>query len=139
MVGMAVEYASNYPLYPKQVEALRVIANEANGNAPQDLDTILSHMTYAVTKQSFQFTLRSLIKRGLVEKVGRKTIYGRSRRMLKVTELGRHKLALEDTSFVTSKPADPKTCEMDEVERTNKLMKQLEDEYWKENAPAWAL
>ncbi len=135
---MAVEYASNYPLYPKQVEALRVIANEANGNAPQSLDAIISNMTYTVTKQSFQFTLRSLIKRGLVEKVGRQTSYGKSRRMIKITELGRHKLALEDTRFVTSKPADPKTCEMDEVEKTDKLMKQIEDEYWKENAPAWA-
>lgn len=121
-----IEYAYNYPLYPKQIEALRVIANEENGNAPQDLDAILENLTYKVTKQSFQFTLRSLIKRGLVEKVGRKVINGKSRRMLKITELGRHKLAVESTVFASSKAADPKVCMMDEVEKTNKLIAEIE-------------
>lgn len=120
-----IEYAYNYPLYPKQVEALRVIANEENANEPQDLDSILEKLTYKVSKQSFQFTLRSLISRGLVEKVGRKVINGKSRRMLKVTELGRHKLSLESVMFGTSKAADPKTCMADEIEKTDKLIEEI--------------
>lgn len=120
-----MEYAENRSLYPKQIEALRVIANEAHGNAAQDLDFIIENMTYKVSKASFQFTLRALIKRGLVEKVGRQVINGKSRRMLRITELGRHKLALEDSNFRTSKPADPKTCETDEIEITDKLLSEI--------------
>ena len=118
-----IEYGMNLPLSNKQIEALRVIANEENGNEPQDLDTVLSRLTYKTTKPSFQFTVRSLIKRGLIEKRSCETLRKKSRRFLAVTELGRHKLSAE--TYRASKPADPKTCGFDEVEKTDRLIAEI--------------
>ena len=56
------DYGTNYPIQPKQFQALVTIAN--TDGEPMTLDEVLAKLPYETTKQSFQFTLRSLIKRG---------------------------------------------------------------------------
>lgn len=116
-------YGTNYPLTWKMVEALKVISNEENDHAPQTLDEVLSKLPYKVTKQAFQFTLRALIKRGLVRKLKRVKRDKKSRRMLQITPIGCHKLVTE--SWAAELAADAKTCEVDEVEKTNRLLRRI--------------
>jgi hypothetical protein len=118
-------YANNTPMTAKQLEALRVIANVDNGGEAQDLDSIISLLRYKTTKQSFQFTIRSLIKRELITKLDRECVRGKSRRLLAITPLGMNKLYSEDK--LAEKPADPKTCQVDEVAKTDRLLAEIED------------
>ncbi len=53
-----------------------------------DLDELLDRISYKTTKQSMQFSIRSLIKGGLIEKKGTETRRGRSRVVLGFTEHG---------------------------------------------------
>lgn len=119
-----IDYANNYPLVQKQFDALKVIANEKNGCAPMSLDDVIASLSYETTKASFQFTLRSLIKRGLVEKLPRQNIGGKSRRLLQVTPLGLHKIKTEYMRDVKS--ADYRTCMIDEIAKTDRMIAELE-------------
>lgn len=121
------DYAQSYPMTPKMYMALEVIANRDNDCEPQTLDSILAQLPYAPTKQAFQFTLRSMIKRGWVEKLNRKCVDGKSRRMLRITVMGLHKLSSE--KFIAMKAADSKTCLVDEIERTDKLIAKIKAEF----------
>lgn len=123
---MSVEYAMNVPLSAKQMEALRVIANEDDGGKPLDIDTIVSRLSYKTTKQSFQFTIRSLINRELISKMKCTTVRGKSRRLLKITSLGLFRLHSEFGR--ADKPADAKTCMIDEIEKTNRLLDEIYDD-----------
>lgn len=117
------DYAQNYPLLEKQYSALCVIAE----NSPISLDDVLLRLPYETTKQSFQFTLRALIQRGLVEKLPRQNIGGKSRRMLQITPIGLHKISTEQ--WITQKAADKKTCQFDEVAKTDRMIKEIEEKF----------
>ena len=120
-------YALNYPLVDKQYAALRVIANSENDGQPQTLDEIISRLPYDTTKPSFQFTLRALIKRGVVEKMPRQVVNGKSRRLIRVTPLGLHKIVTE--TWRATLPADLRTCQPDEVAKTDRLIKEIEEKF----------
>lgn len=117
----------NVPMTRKQLEVIRVIANFDEGGKPLDLDTVISRLPYETTKMAFQFVLRGLIKRELVEKLERQSARGKSRRFLTVTPLGLHRLESEFKR--THKPADRKTCEIDEIRETDKLLAQIEKDF----------
>ena len=61
-----------------------------------DLDELLEILPYRTTKQSIQFSIRILIKKGLVEKHGirQRATDGRQRRVLGLTAIGRAKVKL---------------------------------------------
>lgn len=65
-----------------------------------DLDELLVMLPYRTTKQSVQFSIRSLIKHGLVEKHGIRQRDGDHRpcRVLGLTTLGRAKAKILSTA-----------------------------------------
>lgn len=77
-------------LTTKQIEALTVIAKGNSDGTPADLDEILMRLSYKPTKQAVQFTIRSLIDHGLIEKGGMEKRRGRMRVVIKATDLGKH-------------------------------------------------
>jgi predicted transcriptional regulator len=77
-------------LTAKQGELLRVIAAGNGENDPADLDEILERVRYETTKQSLQFSIRAMIKHGLIAKRGVEKRRGRMRQVLFATELGIH-------------------------------------------------
>nr|DAS20072.1 MAG TPA: Transcriptional regulator, MarR/EmrR family, emrR, transcriptional regulator, DNA-binding [Caudoviricetes sp.] len=119
------DYGTNYPIQPKQFQALVTIAN--TDGEPMTLDEVLAKLPYETTKQSFQFTLRSLIKRGLVEKLNRSVVNKKSRRVLRITPLGFHKIKTE--LLRSTKAVDAKTCLVDEIEKTDLLLAKIEKEF----------
>jgi len=68
----------------KQLELMRVITAQPE----TDLDEILELLRYVTSKQSLQFSIRALIKRGLVEKRGLVKRRGRARQVLAATAAG---------------------------------------------------
>lgn len=77
-------------LTPKQIEVVRVIAAGNTDGTPADLDEILERVSYKPTKQAIQFTIRSLVEHGLIEKVGAEKRRGRQRVLIAATVLGQH-------------------------------------------------
>lgn len=75
-------------LTEKQIEQLRVIGPGNPDGSDVDIDEILERLSYTTTKQSFQFSLRALINKGLVEKGPRVVRRGRERQTIKPTALG---------------------------------------------------
>jgi hypothetical protein len=76
-------------LTSKQISQMRVICAGNSDGTDVDLDQILEKLPYQTTKQSFQFSLRALIAKGLVEEAGREVRRGRSRRVISPTGLGK--------------------------------------------------
>ncbi len=76
----------------KQIELLSVISRGNGANDPADLDEILDRVRYETTKQSLQFSIRALIKHGLIAKKGIEKRRGRQRQVIEATELG-HQMA----------------------------------------------
>jgi len=76
-------------LTAKQIELLRVIRAGNGLDDPCDLDEILDRVRYETTKASLQFSIRALIKHGLIEKRDTEKRRGRQRRPIAITELGR--------------------------------------------------
>lgn len=72
----------------KQIEQLKVICPGNPDGTDADLDEVLERLSYRTTKQSFQFSLRALIKKGLVVKGPRVSRRGRERQTLTPTALG---------------------------------------------------
>lgn len=124
---MSTNYAMCTPMTGKQLEVLRVIANKENGGRAQDIDRIISRLSYKTTKQSFQFVIRALIKRELIEKLDCKTARGKKRRFLKITSLGLNKL--ENEPKRAEDIPDPKTTGVGERERTDRLIQELEEQF----------
>ena len=54
----------------KQMEALNFIVRGNPDGSFVDLDQMLERVSYRPTKAAFQFTIRTLIERGLIEKKG---------------------------------------------------------------------
>lgn len=77
-------------LRDKQFEVLSVIAEGNSDGSITDLDEIIDRCRYKPTKEAIQFSLRSLIAHGLVEKVGREKRRGRVRALIAATHMGKH-------------------------------------------------
>lgn len=82
----------------KQMNCLVVIARGNPGMGETwaqfaDLDEILERIDYKTSKDSLQFTLRALIGRRLIRKVGMECRRGRQRVLFELTELGRTLIA----------------------------------------------
>ncbi len=69
----------NRRLTRKQVAILDVIMRGAEDGGLIDMDTLLEKLPYETTKDSMQFSIRYLIRRGLVEKRPRELRRGRRR------------------------------------------------------------
>lgn len=72
----------------KQIELLRVIGAKNPDGAPTDLDQVLERLSYETTKASLQFSIRALIKHGLIEKGGTEKRRGRQRVLICITASG---------------------------------------------------
>lgn len=75
-------------LSQKQIELLCVIDAGNDDESKCDLDQILERLNYKPSKESVQFSIRALIKHGLIAKLGRETRRGQSRVIIASTELG---------------------------------------------------
>jgi DNA-binding MarR family transcriptional regulator len=81
----------------KQMNVLTVIARGDDDGGFIDLDQLLERIDYETTKGSMHFTLRGLIRRGMVEKKGMELRRGRRRLVLAPTPKGMS-LARDDSS-----------------------------------------
>lgn len=72
----------------KQIELISVIAKGNGADGPCDLDEILDRVRYETSKQSIQFSIRALIARGLILKLGIFKRRGRQRVVIQATPLG---------------------------------------------------
>lgn len=75
-------------LTTKQTELMNVIVRGNGPDDPPDLDEVLERVRYSTTKASLQFSIRALIKHGLVEKRGVEKRRGRHRVVLEATPIG---------------------------------------------------
>jgi DNA-binding MarR family transcriptional regulator len=76
-------------LTTKQLELLRVIAAANEDGSACDLDEVIERINYETTKASIQFSIRALIKHGLIAKVGTEKRRGRQRVLIGITTAGR--------------------------------------------------
>ncbi|MDW1402110.1 hypothetical protein [Klebsiella pneumoniae] len=83
-------------LTDKQKDIIRTLNLGHERDELLDLDELLELLPYTTTKQSIQFSIRTLIKKGLVEKHGirQRATDGRQRRVLGLTAIGRAKVKL---------------------------------------------
>lgn len=75
-------------LTDKQIEQMKVICAGNTDGSVVDIDQILERLNYKPSKQSFQFSLRALIKKDLVMKGIRESRRGRERQTIIPTALG---------------------------------------------------
>ena len=85
----------------KQREILKIVlegnVSEKNGRfCDADIDEILERLPYKTTKQSLQFSLRSLVAKKMVEKGECECRRGRSRRTFSPTEMTKKIFSVED-------------------------------------------
>ena len=76
-------------LTTKQKAILALIV-QANPDGPIDFDQLIERLPYAPSKDSMHFSIRALVKKGLIEKGALEVRRGRARRLIEVTALGRH-------------------------------------------------
>jgi DNA-binding PadR family transcriptional regulator len=76
-----------------QARILSVLVEGNPDGSIVDLDQLLDRLRvdfhWATTKPSLQFSLRQLIKAGLVNRLGQELRRQRNRRLLQITDLGR--------------------------------------------------
>jgi DNA-binding MarR family transcriptional regulator len=72
----------------KQIELLRVIGTGNEDGSACDLDQIIERINYETTKASIQFSIRALIKHGLIHKLGSEKRRGRRHVMIGITPAG---------------------------------------------------
>lgn len=75
-------------LTPHMRDILKIVVKGNADGSFTDLDQILDRIVMNRTKQSIQFTIRTLVKKGLIAKSGRQTRRGRSRVIIVATEMG---------------------------------------------------
>lgn len=75
-------------LSAKAFEIMRVVIRGNPDGSWTDLDQVLERLTYKPTKESIQFSIRALIKRGLLEKKDQEERRGATRRLLAPTAKG---------------------------------------------------
>jgi DNA-binding PadR family transcriptional regulator len=93
-------------LTEKQIEQLRVICPGNSDGTDLDLDQIIDRMNYTPTKQSFQFSLRALVNKGLVVKGPRVTRRGRERQTITPTPLGLGYFPRRSLASILTSPGD---------------------------------
>jgi len=72
----------------KQRQIMNTVVRLNEDGSFLDLDQILDRLTYRTSKQSLQFSIRFLIKKGFLIKQGRERRRGRSRVILSPTKFG---------------------------------------------------
>ena len=77
-------------LTPKQIELLSIVTKKNDDGSLTDLDEILERLSYKPTKDAVHFTIRSLIKHELIEKVGMEKRRDRKRVLIGATPLCEH-------------------------------------------------
>lgn len=77
-------------LRDKQIQIICAIKKGNDDGSVLDMDQLLEAIPYETTKESIQFSIRALIKKGVVEKAGRESRRGRSRITFKLTDSGKH-------------------------------------------------
>lgn len=100
-------------LTSKQLSIMNVIVRGNEDGSVVDLDQILERLEYRTTKESLQFSLRALIAHGLIQKAGREKRRGRSRTLIRATEMGRGMIVSKPASFVSAASDD--MTEFDEI------------------------
>ncbi|MFT4064286.1 winged helix DNA-binding protein [Paraburkholderia sp.] len=85
-------------LTTKQLELLRVIAAANSDGSACDLDEIIERINYETTKASIQFSIRALIKHGLIEKVGKEKRRDRQRVLIGITSEGKGYVSIPRSS-----------------------------------------
>lgn len=81
----------------KQLEILSIVLGgnpdpHRPGDALVDMDQLLERLSYEPTKQSLQFSIRALVKRGLIDKGPEVSRRGRRRITFSLTQKGREML-----------------------------------------------
>jgi len=72
----------------KQIELLSVINAGNPDGSVCDLDQVIERINYETTKASIQFSIRALVKHGLIEKKGKEKRRGRLRVLISITATG---------------------------------------------------
>ena len=67
---------------------LDVIYRRNSDGSLVDLDQLIERVSYDVTKQAIQHSLRAMLEKGVIEKAGREKRRDRSRMTYRVTKLG---------------------------------------------------
>ena len=75
-------------LSEKQIQILKVVKMRNSSGKHLDIDQVLSKLPYTTTKQSFQFSIRILINKGLVEKLPLETRRKKNRVSYRLTKEG---------------------------------------------------
>lgn len=79
----------------KQIQILKTIYQHWDTHRQEiDVDQLLESLPYQTTKASMQFSIRSLIKKGLILKCECEVRRGRLRRVIKVTQFGKTMLGI---------------------------------------------
>lgn len=104
-------------LTPNQTEVLKVVAAGNDDGSQTDLDEIIERVSYRPSKAAIQFTIRSLIGHGLIEKVGSEKRRDRKRVLIGITDLGRHFAAAASRrpGFVTTEVEEEVFAEIAEI------------------------
>lgn len=87
----------------KQIQILKTIHQHWDEHRQEiDVDQLLEGLPYTTTKQSMQFSLRSLIKKGLILKCECEVRRGRLRRVIKVTAFGKTMLGIKSEPVIVT-------------------------------------
>ena len=82
--------SQEFYLTAKQYNVLDTVTRLNSDGSWIDLDQLLERVPHKTTKQALQFTVRSMVDRGLLEKKGRETRRGRSRVLFALSAAGGH-------------------------------------------------
>lgn len=87
---------SIYRLTDKQIQIITTIhAHQQDQEEDIDFDQLLEELPYRTSKESMQFSIRALIKKGMVSKGDYVTRRGRSRRTFAVTVFAKTMLGIK--------------------------------------------
>lgn len=81
-------YSNTFNLTKKQIYILFTLVKGNDDGSFLDIDQLLENLPYETTKESIQFSIRALVKHGLIEKKPTETRRGRKRRPLAPTLVG---------------------------------------------------
>lgn len=77
----------------KQIKLIQCLIQANPDGTPLDMDQLIDNLEkdhhWETSKPSLQFSLRALIKEGVVEKIGMQKRRGRRRVLIQATDLGR--------------------------------------------------
>ena len=104
-------------LRQKQLALLRVIARGNDDGSPVDLDQLIERAPHKPSKESVQFSIRALVKHGLVEKQTLERRRERARRIIAATPLGMHfaHILKPNKAFVVTEEEDEIDAELEAI------------------------